>query len=193
MSVDLFNHLYFFPQIDLLSSRLSEKLVLHVLKFVGAEIESSKHIGFYAQWSHFILMHHGLWIRRKWKELLPVLNQLQKGMRQYKKHVKLRGHITYIFCDLTSFYSFVILGLTGKVADLSELCDRNEQTVNFLLTMAKLKKDRKIQKLAKKAKVISDDQDEILETGSDDEEMEHETVQGELENLQAKWSDEDAD
>ena len=77
------------------------------------------------------------------------------------------------------------------MADLSELCDRNEQTVNFLLTMAKLKKDRKVQDLAKK--VISDDQDEILETGSDDEEMEHETVQGELGNLQAKWSDEDAD
>ena len=77
------------------------------------------------------------------------------------------------------------------MADLSELCDRNEQTVNFLLTMAKLKKDRKSQKLAEK--VISDDQDEILETGSDDEEMEHETVQGELGNLQAKWSDEDAD
>ena len=73
------------------------------------------------------------------------------------------------------------------MTDLSELCDRNEQTVNFLLTMAKLKKDRK------KAKVISDDQDEIIETGSDDEEMEHETVQGELENLQAKWSDEDED
>ena len=86
----------FFSQIDLLSSRLSEKLVLHVLKFVGAEIESSKHIGFYAQWSHFILMHHGLWIRRKWKELLPVLNQLQKGRRQYKKIVKQGGHITYI-------------------------------------------------------------------------------------------------
>ena len=90
MSVDLFNHLYFFPQIDLLSSRLSEKLVLHVLKFVGAEIESSKHIGFYAQWSHFILMHHGLWIRRKWKELLPVLNQLQKGIHQYKKRCETR-------------------------------------------------------------------------------------------------------
>ena len=73
------------------------------------------------------------------------------------------------------------------MADLSELCDRNEQTVNFLLTMAKLKKDRK------KGKVITDDQDEILETGTDDEEMEHETVQGELGNLQAKWSDEDAD
>ena len=73
------------------------------------------------------------------------------------------------------------------MTDLSELCDRNEQTVNFLLTMAKLKKDRK------KAKVISDDQDVIIETGSDDEEMEHETVQGELENLQAKWSDEDED
>ena len=73
------------------------------------------------------------------------------------------------------------------MADLSELCDRNEQTVNFLLTMAKLKKDRK------KGKVITDDQDEILETGFDDEEMEHETVQGELGNLQAKWSDEDAD
>ena len=92
---------------------------------------------------------------------------------------------------MTSFFSFLFLGLTGKVADLSELCDRNEQTVNFLLTMAKLKKDRKVQDLAKK--VISDDQDEILETGSDDEEMEHETVQGELGNLQAKWSDEDAD
>ena len=79
------------------------------------------------------------------------------------------------------------------MADLSELCDRNEQTVNFLLTMAKLKKDRKSQKLEEKAKVISDGQDEILETGSDDEEMEHETVQDELGNLQAKWSDEDAD
>ena len=79
------------------------------------------------------------------------------------------------------------------MADLSELCDRNEQTVNFLLTMAKLKKDKKSQKLAEKAKLISDDQDETLETGSDDEEMEHETVQGELGNLQAKWSDEDAD
>ena len=94
---------------------------------------------------------------------------------------------------MTSFFSFLFLGLTGKVADLSELCDRNEQTVNFLLTMAKLKKDKKSQKLAEKAKLISDDQDEILETGSDDEEMEHETVQGELGNLQAKWSDEDAD
>ena len=79
------------------------------------------------------------------------------------------------------------------MADLSELCDRNEQTVNFLLTMAKLKKDKKSQKLAEKAKLISDDQDEILETGTDDEEMEHETVQGELGNLQAKWSDEDVD
>ena len=94
---------------------------------------------------------------------------------------------------MTSFSFLVILGLTGKVADLSELCDRNEQTVNFLLTMAQLKKDKKSQKLAEKAKLISDDQDEILETGSDDEEMEHETVQGELGNLQAKWSDEDAD
>ena len=94
---------------------------------------------------------------------------------------------------MTSFSLSFFLGLTGKVADLSELCDRNEQTVNFLLTMANLKKDKKSQKLAEKAKLISDDQDEILETGTDDEEMEHETVQGELGNLQAKWSDEDED
>ena len=144
-------------QIDLLSSRLSEKLVLHVLKFVGAEIELSKHVGFYAQWSHYILMHHGLWIRRKWKDLLPVLNQLQKG-------------------------------LTGKVSDLSELCDRNEQTVNFLLTMAKLKK-------SKKDLVANEDldQDEILEESDEEpvEDMEFETVQGELGSLQAKWSDDE--
>ena len=149
--------IFFYFQIDLLSSRLSEKLVLHVLKFVGAEIELSKHVGFYAQWSHYILMHHGLWIRRKWKDLLPVLNQLQKG-------------------------------LTGKVSDLSELCDRNEQTVNFLLTMAKLKK-------SKKDLVANEDldQDEILEESDDEpvEDMEFETVQGELGSLQAKWSDDE--
>ena len=102
-------------------------------------------------------MHHGLWIRRKWKDLLPVLNQLQKG-------------------------------LTGKVSDLSELCDRNEQTVNFLLTMAKLKK-------SKKDLVANEDldQDEILEESDDEpvEDMEFETVQGELGSLQAKWSDDE--
>ena len=128
-----------------------------MLKFVGAEIESSKHVGFYAQWSHYIMMHHGLWIRRKWKELLPVLNQLQKG-------------------------------LTGKVTDLSEICDRNMQTVNFLLTLAKMKKKKK-SALAEHA--MNNDEDIIEE--SDDDHMELETVQDELGSLQAKWSDDEPD
>ena len=26
------------------------------------------------------MMHHGLWIKRRWREFLPLLNQLQKGL-----------------------------------------------------------------------------------------------------------------
>lgn len=143
-------------QIELLSSRLSEKLILHLLKFIGAEIESSKHIGFYAKWSYSIMMNHGLWIRRRWKDLLPILNQMQKA-------------------------------LSTKVKDLSEVCDRNEQTVNFLLTMANVRKDRK----AKIDKNEAMDDDDVEQSDEEVEEMDQETLENELGGLQAKWSDDD--
>ena len=38
----------------------------------------SRHIGYYAKWSRCIMMHHSIWIRRRWKDFLPVLNQMQK-------------------------------------------------------------------------------------------------------------------
>ena len=92
-------------QVDLLSSQMSEKLVFHILKFVGGEIEKTRHIGYYANWGHSLMMHHGLWIKRRWREFLPLLNQLQKG-------------------------------LSTKSSDLSEVCDRNSQTVDFLIKLA---------------------------------------------------------
>ncbi len=133
-------------------SRLSEKFVLHVMKFVGAELETTRHIGFYAKWSHFIMMHHGLWIKRKWKDLLPTLNQLQKV-------------------------------LNNKVNELSEICDRNEQTVDFLLTMSKLRKLKSNEQENKE-----EDHEE-----KEDEEMDYEVNDDEdsANAFQAKWSDED--
>lgn len=138
-------------QVDLLTSRLSEKLVLHVLKFVGAELEATRHIGFYAKWSLSIMMHHGLWIRRRWKEMLPVLNQLQKA-------------------------------LTTKASALGEVCDRNEQTIDFLLTMSKLRKSKKVD-----ASIDPQEASEDEENDQEDEEMEV----GELGALQSKWSDDE--
>ena len=54
------------------------------------------------------MMHHSLWIRRRWKDFLPVLNQMQKV-------------------------------LTTQATDLGQLCERNIQTVDFLLIMSQRK------------------------------------------------------
>ncbi len=122
------------------------------MKFVGAELETTRHIGFYAKWSHFIMMHHGLWIKRKWKDLLPTLNQLQKV-------------------------------LNNKANQLGEICDRNEQTMDFLLTMSKL---RKLKSNGRESK-----EDNLEE--KEDEEMDYEVDNADsaAEAFQAKWSDEE--
>ena len=93
----------------MLSASLSEKFVKQLMKFVGSEIENTRHLGFYASWSHSLLRHHGLWIKRKSRDLLPVLNHLQKS-------------------------------LTNKTTDLKDLCERNVQTVNFLMTISELRR-----------------------------------------------------
>ena len=120
--------MFCFKKVDLLTTQLSEKLVSHVLKFIGGEIETTRHLGFYAKWSHCILMHHGLWIRRRWKDLLPILNQLHKS-------------------------------LTTKSQELSEVCDRNLQSIDFLLRMATVKKEMK------NAKKVGDQEEEIQSDG----------------------------
>ena len=112
----------------MLTTQLSEKLVSHVLKFIGGEIETTRHLGFYAKWSHCILMHHGLWIRRRWKDLLPILNQLHKS-------------------------------LTTKSQELSEVCDRNVQSIDFLLRMATVKKE------IKNAQKVEETDEEIQSEG----------------------------
>ena len=136
----------------MLTTQLSEKLVSHVLKFIGGEIETTRHLGFYAKWSHCILMHHGLWIRRRWKDLLPILNQLHKS-------------------------------LTTKSQELSEVCDRNVQSIDFLLRMATVKKELKNAK-----KVEEEIQSDVSD---DDEETKDEIMYSENDSmmLQSKWSD----
>lgn len=136
-----------------MTSRLSEKLVYHVLKFIGAELETTRHLGFYSKWSFCVLKHHGLWIKRKSRDLLPILNQLQKA-------------------------------LTNKSSDLTDLCERNVQTLDFLITMCNVRKN-------KKATILTETIDE--NDTSDDEEivegMDFEIVQ--TNELQSKWSDDD--
>ena len=134
-----------------MSSQMSEKLVFHILKFVGGEIEKTRHIGYYAQWGHSLMMHHGLWIKRRWREFLPLLNQLQKG-------------------------------LSTKSSDLSEVCDRNAQTVDFLIKLASVKKEKKIAE-----KEVADSSDDESE-----EDMDFDNSQTEgMAELQSKWSDDD--
>ena len=148
-------NMYSFTQVDMLVSRLSEKLVYHIMKFIGAEIEATRHLGFYAQWSHCVMMHHSLWIKRKWKELLPVLNQMQKALNQ-------------------------------KVTDLSEICDRNKLTMDFLFTMASMKKSRAVIKSSVVDAMEEEDEDDDDATGLD-----HEDLPVNMHGLQSKWSDDE--
>ncbi len=139
-------------QVDLLASSLSEKYVKQLMKFLGNEVEHTRHLGYYATWCHCILSHHGLWIKRKSKDLLPVLNHLQKS-------------------------------LTVKSHDLSDLCERNVQTVDFLISVSKMRQQKEVSK------------DITVENENESEASEEEDEEPEImdEGLTSKWSDESSD
>merc|ERR1712039_876859 len=66
--------------IDLLATDLPEKYVKRLLKFLGGELERSRHLHFYAIWCHSIVTRHASWIRQRTGELMPVLNLLHKNL-----------------------------------------------------------------------------------------------------------------
>ena len=139
-------------QVQLLTSRLSERFVYFLMKFLGQEMETSRHIGFYAKWCRCVMMHHSLWIRRRWKDFLPVLNQMQKV-------------------------------LTTQASDLGQLCQRNNQTVDFLLVVAQRKKVAKSHLTSKAA--------DMNESSGDDEDYPMDVSESNLEGLASKWSDDE--
>ena len=66
--------------IDLLATDLPEKYVKRLLKFLGGELERSRHLHFYAIWCHSLVTRHSSWIRQRTGELMPVLNLLHKNL-----------------------------------------------------------------------------------------------------------------
>jgi periodic tryptophan protein 2 len=66
--------------IDLLATDMPEKYVRRLLKWIGVELETSRHLHFYALWCHSIVRHHSLWIRQRSADLMPVLNLLHKNL-----------------------------------------------------------------------------------------------------------------
>lgn len=99
------------------------------------------------------MMHHGLWIRRKWRDLLPILNQVQKA-------------------------------LTNKTSDLSEVCERNLNSVDFLLTIAEARKAKKVGQQS----TIDDVGDSSSNDDDPVEDMDYDIAPN---GLQSKWSDDD--
>ena len=140
-------------QVQLLTSRLSERFVYHLMKFLGQEMETSRHIGYYAKWCRCVMMHHSLWIRRKWKDFLPVLNQMQKV-------------------------------LTTQASDLGQLCQRNNQTVDFLLVIAQRKA------IAAKSHLTSSKAADMNESSDEDYPI-MDVSESNLEGLASKWSDDE--
>jgi periodic tryptophan protein 2 len=134
---------------------MPEVYVAKLLKYLGTELETTRHLHFYGIWCKSLLSHHGLWLKSKSGEHMPVLNLLHRN-------------------------------LTSKTKNLGELCERNSYTMQFLLTMSKLKKaavkekDLEIGEESKNG-IHSDSDDELMDTNGTHE-------------LQSKWSDdEDSD
>ena len=71
--------------------------------------------------------------------------------------------------------------LCTKVRDLGDVCDRNRQTVDFILTMAKVKK---VRRTAMPTLTTEKSDDEY-------EEMDQDAIEEEMGGLQSKWSDDD--
>ena len=66
--------------IDLLATDLPEKYVKRLLKFLGGELERSRHLHFYAIWCNAVVTRRSSWIRQQTGDLMPVLNLLHKNL-----------------------------------------------------------------------------------------------------------------
>ena len=129
-----------------IQSNFYSRYVTRLLKFIGTELETSPHVHFYSIWCHILVKIHGLTIKRSSKDVMPVLNLLQKNLMIKSK------------------------GLTG-------VCEKNRHTLQFLLTLAELRKER----ASKEAQLteLSDG-----EESSDDVPENIEDMQ-----LESKWTD----
>jgi periodic tryptophan protein 2 len=61
-----------------ISSNLPELYVLKLLKFLGGELESTKHLHYYGVWCRHLLTHHGLRLKSKAVEHMPVLGSISR-------------------------------------------------------------------------------------------------------------------
>merc|ERR1712062_172100 len=127
----------------LMANDLSQRL----LRFVGTELETTPHIHFYSLWCHVLVKVHGLSLKRTSKDIMPVLNLLQKNLLQKSK------------------------GLT-------EICENNKYTIQFLLRMAELKRAKSLN-------------DRSIDSSSDSEEESDMPEQVENMELEEKWDDSD--
>ena len=66
--------------IDLLATDLPEKYVKRLLRFLGGELERSRHLHFYAIWCNAVVTRRSSWIRQQTGGLMPVLNLLHKNL-----------------------------------------------------------------------------------------------------------------
>ena len=67
-------------EIDLIIQSIHDKYIDKVIRFLGNELQDTKHLQFYVIWAQKILEHHGVTIKKKSKELTPSLNLLQKNL-----------------------------------------------------------------------------------------------------------------
>ena len=129
---------------------MPEVYVVKLLKFLGTELETTRHLHFYGVWCKSLLTHHGLWLKSKSGEHMPVLNLLHRN-------------------------------LTSKTKNLGELCERNSYTMQFLVTMSKLKRAA--------LKDVEKESGEEIENGIDSDSEDELMDTNGIQELQSKWTD----
>ena len=129
-----------------IQSNFYSRYVTRLLKFIGTELETSPHVHFYSIWCHILVKIHGLTIKRTSKDVMPVLNLLQKNLM-----IKSKG--------------------------LTDVCEKNRHTLQFLLTLAELRKER----ASKEAQLteLSDGEESSEDVPENIEDMQ----------LESKWTD----
>ena len=81
------------------------------MKFIGSELETSKHLHYYGVWCKNLLTHHGLWLKRKSTEYMPVLNLLQRNLTLKTKNLA-------ELCE-QNLYTMQFLSTMAKLKNLS--------------------------------------------------------------------------
>jgi len=113
---------------------LPEPYVVKLLKFVGTELETTKHLHFYGMWCKSLLTYHGLRLKTKSAEQMPILNLLHRSLTAKTKNLaELCERNLYTMQFLTTMFKLKKATLSDNDDDVEANANREDSSDDELM------------------------------------------------------------